>query len=272
MRTTPLTVALDQGPHEPHSPDAALRRLDALARRAASRGARLLVCPEMSLTGYNIAERIPALAEPADGPLAAEVGRIAAATGVAILHGFPELRGPHVHNSASLVSSTGETLATYRKTHLYGDLDRAWFTPGGTPVVQATVDGVRIGVLICYDVEFPEMARAHALAGTELLLVPTALMSPYDFVADTLVPARAYENQLHVAYVNRCGDEADLHYCGRSCLIGPDGTELLRAGDGEELLVGDVDPAAGHAARRDNTQLADRRPELYPGLAQALRA
>ncbi|MEB3369706.1 carbon-nitrogen hydrolase family protein [Saccharopolyspora sp. S2-29] len=275
MRSTsrpPLTVALDQGPLVSRDVDATLNQLATTARAAADRGAGLLVCPEMSTTGYNIADDIPRLAEPANGRIAREIRGITAESGIAVLYGYPERDGDRVHNTAALVSADGEPLAAYRKTHLYGDLDRKWFAPGHLPVVQAAVDGVRVGVLVCYDVEFPEMVRAHAIAGTELLLVPTALMRPYDFVADTLVRTRAYENQLHVAYVNRCGREADLEYCGKSVLVAPDGTELVRASDGEELLFGTVDPAAVLAERLDNTQLADRRPELYPGLAQALRA
>ncbi|MFC7340963.1 carbon-nitrogen hydrolase family protein [Saccharopolyspora griseoalba] len=267
-----MKLALDQGPFDALTPESALTRLAERARTAAEAGARLLVCPEMSITGYNIAGDIPELAEPADGPIAQRVSSIAAEAGIAITYGYPERNGEDVHNTAALVSATGERLASYRKTHLFGKLDRKWFQPGQLPPPQVEVDGVRVGLLICYDVEFPEMVRAHALAGTELLVVPTALMRPHDFVAETLVRARAYENQLHVAYVNRCGTEAELHYCGKTCLIGPDGTEQIRAADGEELLIGEVDPAAIPAARLDNPQLADRRPELYPGLAQALRA
>jgi predicted amidohydrolase len=243
-----------------------LARLTSIAHRAAEQGAQLLVCPEMSLTGYNIGADTHRLAEPADGPAAQEVARIAAEAGIAILYGYPERDGDRIYNSAALVSDSGHRLVTYRKTHLYGDLDRKWFTPGDIPVVQADVQGVRIGILICYDVEFPEMVRAHALAGTELLLVPTALMHPEGVVAEMLVPARAYENQLHLAYVNHCGQEGDLDYCGRSCLISPQGAELARAGTDEQLLVREVDPTRLSVAREQNTQLRDRRPTLYRSL------
>lgn len=120
-----------------------------------------------------------------------------------------------------------------------------------------------MGLLICYDVEFPEAVRAHALAGVDLVAVPTALMRPYDIVADTIVPARAYENQLFVAYANRCGAEAELNYCGRSCVVAPDGNDLARAGASEELIFAAVEPAAYQASRISNPYLADRRPALY---------
>ena len=154
-------------------------------------------------------------------------------------------------------------LASYAKTHLYGDVDRDAFVPGDVGVVQFRLDGLVAGLLVCYDVEFPEAVRAHALAGTELLVVPTGLMDPYGHIGTVLVPARAYESQVFVAYANRTGAEGEFVYCGASCVIAPDGTELARAGRGEELLVADVDPAVLTASRRVNTHLADRRPELY---------
>lgn len=263
MTKAPLRVALDQGTSEGGDPAAALTRLTERARSAASAGAHLLIGPEMSLTGYNVGEATARSAEPADGPLHEAVAGIAAATGVAIVYGFPERAGEHVYNTVQLVDEHGRSLARYRKTHLFGNLDRRVFTPGEQMVVQADLRGHRVGLLICYDVEFPETVRAHALAGTELLVVPTALMAPDTGVATLMVPTRAMENQLHLAYVNRCDREGDLDYVGLSTLVAPDGTELLRAGPGEALLVGDTDPAAARACHEHLSYLDDRRPELY---------
>ncbi|WP_150238910.1 carbon-nitrogen hydrolase family protein [Nocardiopsis quinghaiensis] len=264
MTRGPLRVALDQGTGHSGDPADALDRLADRAAAAAGAGARLLVGPEMSLTGYNLGPgALAALAEPADGPLGEAVAAIAADTGVAIVHGFPERADGTVYNSVQLVDATGTRLATYRKTHLFGDLDRGAFTAGADPVVQADLGGVRVGLLVCYDVEFPEAVRAHALAGTELLVVPTALMLPFTEVPERIVPVRALENQLHLAYVNRCDTEGNLRYAGRSVLLAPDGSETLRAGSGEQLLVGDVDPDAVARVRREQSYLGDRRPDLY---------
>jgi predicted amidohydrolase len=232
---------------------------------AAAGGVRLLICPEMFLTGYNV-PGVGDLAEPADGPAAHEVARIARDAGIAVLYGYPERDGDATYNSVQLIDRNGSSLANYRKTHLYGDVDMRTFTPsdGGFEVVD--LDGVRLGLLICYDVEFPETVRALALAGADLVAVPTALMRPYEVVTRTLVPARAYENQVYVAYANRCGTEGEFTYCGESCVVAPDGTELARAGDHEDLLFADIDQARHRAARDDNTHLRDRRPELYGAL------
>lgn len=264
----PLRVALYQGPQAPGGPARNLDLLEAAARRAAGQGAGLLVCPEMFLTGYLIGDGTARLAEPADGPSALRAGKIAAEHGIALVYGYPE-RDPadgRVYNAVQVIGADGSSLAGYRKTHLYGDHDRAHFAPGETPLVQAEVGGLRVGFLVCYDVEFPESVRAHALHGTDLLVVPTGLMRPYEFVPRTLVPARAFENQLYVAYANRCGAEDGTEYTGLSCLVAPDGEVRARAGAGEELLVADVDPAFLAASRAANPYLADRRPDLYSRL------
>lgn len=262
----PLRTALLQSSGTPGSVAGNLDLLDDTARRAAAQGARLLVCPEMYLTGYAIGDDVPRLAEAADGPAAQAVAAIAERHGIAIHYGYPERDGEVLYNAAQLIGPDGTRLANYRKTHLFGDFEELWFAPGGRPVVQAELDGVRIGLLICYDVEFPENVRAHALAGTDLLLVPTALMHPFPFVAESVVPVRAFENQMYVAYANRTGAEGPFDFVGLSGLAGPDGTVRVRAGRGEELVVGDVDPALLTASRADNPYLRDRRPALYGSL------
>jgi predicted amidohydrolase len=129
--------------------------------------------------------------------------------------------------------------------------------------VTAEIDGLRLGILICYDVEFPETARALALAGADLVAVPTALVRPFDVVARTLVPARAYENQVHIAYAGLCGAEHRVAYCGLSGIAAPDGRMLARAGRRPALLTADIDLRAASASRAANPYITDRRPDLY---------
>ncbi|WP_326764511.1 carbon-nitrogen hydrolase family protein [Streptomyces sp. NBC_01591] len=262
----PLRTALLQNSGRPGHVAENIEVLHGAARRAADAGARLLVCPELFLTGYAIGADVPRLAEPADGPSALAVGEIAARHGLAVLYGYPERAGERVFNAAQLIGPDGTPLANYRKTHLFGSFEHEWFTPGEQTVVQAELDGVRIGIMICYDVEFPENVRAHALAGTDLLLVPTAQMHPFQFVAESLVPVRAFENQMYVAYVNRTGPEGEFEFVGLSCLAGPDGAVRSRAGRGKELVVGEVDPSLLSASRAANPYLHDRRPGLYGSL------
>ncbi|KUM71649.1 carbon-nitrogen hydrolase family protein [Streptomyces curacoi] len=261
-----MRTALLQSSGRPGSTVENLKVLDEAAGRAAAAGAGLLVAPEMFLTGYAIGGDIARLAEPADGDSADAIAETATRHGLAIAYGYPERAGDTVFNSAQLISADGTRLANYRKTHLFGCFERDHFTPGDQQVVQAELGGLRVGILICYDVEFPENVRAHALAGTDLLVVPTAQMHPFQFVAESMIPVRAFENQMYVAYVNRAGREGEFEFVGLSTLAGPDGVARTRAGRGEELVLADVDPAFLAASREENPYLKDRRPGLYGSL------
>ncbi|MFG2159648.1 carbon-nitrogen hydrolase family protein [Streptomyces olivaceus] len=263
-----MRTALLQSSGRPGSTAENLRVLDEAAGRAAAAGARLLVTSELFLTGYAIGDALGVLAEPADGDSADAVAEIAGRHGLAVAYGYPERDGERVFNSVQLISADGTRLAGHRKTHLFGCFERDHFTPGEQPVAQAELNGLTVGLLICYDVEFPENVRAHALAGTDLLLVPTAQMHPFQFVAESVVPVRAFENQMYVAYVNRAGREGELEFVGLSVLAGPDGTARARAGRGEELLLADADPAFLAASRGANPYLRDRRPGLYGSLVR----
>lgn len=264
-----MKIALFQGPEQPADVSENLDRLATVARETAEQGARLLILPEMFLTGYNIgAEATRRLAESVDGPAAQCAAALAEETGVALLYGYPELAADgQIFNSAVLIDRDGRRLANHRKSHLFGDIDRGVFSAGSDEPTLATLGDLRLGILICYDVEFPENVRLLALAGADFIAVPTALMRPYDFVANALVCARAYENQVFLAYANRCGQEDDLIYHGLSCIVGPDGSDLARAGVGEELIIAELDPALLTSSRRINTFMRDRRPELYGTLA-----
>ncbi|MFE6335599.1 carbon-nitrogen hydrolase family protein [Streptomyces sp. NPDC057798] len=261
-----MRTALLQSSGRPGSVAENLKVLDEAAGRAAAAGAGLLITPEMFLTGYAIGDGIARLAEPADGDSADAVAEIASRHGLALAYGYPERDGETVYNSAQLICADGTRQANYRKTHLFGCFERDHFTPGERQVVQAELNGLRVGILICYDVEFPENVRAHALAGTDLLVVPTAQMHPYQFVAESMIPVRAFENQMYVAYVNRAGREGEFEFIGLSALAGPDGVARARAGRGEELVFADTDPAFLAAAREANPYLQDRRPGLYGSL------
>jgi predicted amidohydrolase len=261
-----MRTALLQSSGRPGSIVENLKVLDEAAGRAAAGGAGLLAAPEMFLTGYAIGDDIARLAEPADGDSADAIAEIGMRHGLAIAYGYPEREGETVFNSAQLISADGSRLANYRKTHLFGSFERDHFTPGEQPVVQAELNGLTVGLMICYDVEFPENVRAHALGDTDLLVVPTAQMHPFEFVAESMIPVRAFENQMYVAYVNRVGQEGEFDFVGLSTLAGPDGVARTRAGRAEELLLADVDPAFLATSREANPYLQDRRPGLYGSL------
>jgi predicted amidohydrolase len=239
-----------------------LQRLDAAAARARAAGADLLLTPEMFLTGYSIGlEAVRALAQPRDGDYAQAVARIAQTHGMAIVWGYPELDATGaLYNAAQMTSAQGVALLHYRKTHLYGTLDRAQFSPGAVDTNNsqlAELQGWKLGLLICYDVEFPENPRRLALAGADCVLVPTANMDRYDFVPDTLVPTRAFENQIALAYANYCGPEGSLRYGGLSSVVDALGQPLAKAGRVDALLLATLTPEALDHARAEQTHLQE---------------
>ncbi len=270
--TDSLKIALLQHIPTPNDITAALDRLDQNAALAAADGCALLLVPEASITGYNIAlATMQQIALPACGKTTEAIATICSKYKIAIAYGFAEKDGDSYFNCVQLIDKNGNIEGHYRKTHLWGDLDRQLFSAGDSfscnaDSTLATIDGWKIGFLICYDIEFPESCRQLGLAGADLILTPTGLMQPWREVAEKVVPVRAYENQLFIAYCNYCGDEGDISYEGRSCIAGPDGTDLARAGQAPAMLTATLERKAITDARAALPYYRDRRPELYSAL------
>lgn len=262
MPTNTLTLALWQCPYAANTAEA-LARLDTTAAQARAQGADLLVCPEMSLTGYQIGvAAVAALAEPADGPLAQAVASLAQRHRIAIVYGYPEHNtSGKPYNAVQFIAADGERIANYRKTHLFGGIDRAQFSPGPQAPTVFEWNGWRLGLLICYDIEFPEPARGLALQGADVVLVPTANMAQFDEVQRVLLPARALENRVFVAYANACGQERDTTYGGLSTACAPMGEVLKQAARDEQLILCKLTRPTLLAARA-SSQLPDRRSDL----------
>lgn len=245
--------------------DANLRELEAAAEEAAAHGAELLITPEMFVTGYVVGD---ALGELVRRDFLTPVRALAERLGLAILLGGPEATDDGVHNAAYFVDDLGRVAHCYRKSHLFGELDRRQFVAGDEPFGLVDFRDVRIATMICYDVEFPETVRAAVLAGAHLVAVPTAQMEPFSFVAEQVVRTRAWENQVYVAYVNHDGNEEDLAYVGRSSIVAPDATVLDSVEHGTRLIYAEIDPHLVQAQQRENPYLGDRRAPLYSSLTQ----
>lgn len=247
-----------------------LARLAAVAHCAAGSGITHLVTPELALTGYDIGDIAPD--DPALAPaVLRQLEQISADAAVHLIVGAALSDGAGVYNCSVMVDVTRGVVATHRKAHLFGDLDRGRFTAGETPFELARLGDLRVATMVCYDVEFPEGPRAAALAGADLLAVPTANMAPYEAVCTMVVPTRALENQMFVAYANHFGREGDTQYVGRSVIAGPQGVMAMAGADGEELLRAELDTAHLAASRSANPYLTDRRPTLYEGILQRSR-
>ncbi|AIR89095.1 carbon-nitrogen hydrolase family protein [Pseudomonas cremoricolorata] len=259
-----MRIAVYQGAPQPLDVAGNLQRLDQQAALAAQRGAELLVCPEMFLSGYNIGQAaVQRLAQAADGAAAEAIAQLCRRHAVAVVYGYPE-RGEEgaLYNSVQLIDAHGQRLAKYRKTHLFGELDRAQFSAGSQHCPVVELNGFMLGLLICYDIEFPENARQLALAGAELIVVPTANMTPYDFICQVTVRARAQENQCYLVYANYCGAEGDIHYCGQSSIVDPDGSLLAMAGQAPCQLLADVQRERVLEGRKGFPYLSDLRRDL----------
>ncbi len=238
-------------------------RLHKLGAVASANNFDLLLCPELFMSGYNIESDFRQLAEPSDGPFADGVAKIARKTNTAIAYGYPELAAGGLYNSALCIDSTGSTVAVQRKLVLPPGFETDTFTTG-CGISQFQLGGMSMALLICYDLEFPEAARAAAVAGSDVILAPTALGAEWDVVANRLVPARAFENGIYVMYANHAGVENGKTYLGRSCIVGPDGVDLARAGSAEQVITADLTSRAVQKAQQripyfqDLPQLRDR--------------
>jgi 5-aminopentanamidase len=270
-----MKLALWQTRGFPADVAANLSALEPTARAAAAAGAAVLLCPECWLCGYDIGAAANELAETRDGPSARLIGEIARRHKIAIAYGYAERDPPtgHLYNSVQVIGSDGQALSHYRKVHLFGPDERATYRPGSRFEEPFELGGCRVGLLICYDVEYPEAVRSLALMGAEVILIPTALTDEYSAIPDFIVPARSVENQVFVAYCNLAGTAESttrgLRFLGGSCLTGMDGRFLAAAGPGEALIVGEVDRKARAATAGRYPYLADRRPELYGLLVQS---
>ena len=257
-----MRIALYQCPPLPLDPEANLERLHQRAAEAAQHGARLLITPEMFLSGYDIGlEAVQRLAQPADGDWAARIAGIAREHGIAVLYGYPERDDTGaLYNAVQLIDARGERLGHYRKTHLFGELDRGMFSAGEdlSPLVE--LEGWKLGLLVCYDVEFPENVRRLALAGADAVLVPTANMVPFDFVCEVLVRARAIETQCYLLAAGQGGvhpGPRETH--GHSSIVDPWGRVLAEAGKGEAVLLARRDAEEQRAIRQRMPVTAHRR-------------
>lgn len=224
----------------PGDPAANAAALAQTARAALAADADLLLCPECWLAGYNIPELCGRLAEPRDGPWTTRIAEIARTCGIAIVYGYAERDqvGGETYNAVLAIGPRGDAFGYYRKAHLFGDFGRKLYRPGDHFATTFVLDGWRIGMLICYDVEFPEAVRSVALTGADL--IPTALADEYDWVPDVIVPARAVENRVFIAHGNRAGTEGDMCFLGKSWLARPDNSAIVVVGAAEALLIAKI--------------------------------
>lgn len=253
--------------------EANLLRAVAAVSDAAAAGAGLVVLPELVSSGYAFTDRdeLARFAERADGRTVTRLADAAREHDVVVVAGFPELvNGGEVCNSAVLADPSG-VRALYRKAHLW-DREKELFTPGCAPPAVVDTGLGRVGVMVCYDLEFPEWLRLATLAGAEIVCAPTNWPAeprptgerPIEVVR---LQASASVNRVYLAAADRVGRERGVDWVGGSAIVGPDGYPLAVADRtrGEQLLLATcrLSEARDKRVSPRNDVLADRRPELY---------
>ena len=273
---------------------ATAENMDRLARAvltAKQYKVQLLAFPELYVPGYTLSpEEARNVAEFQDGASITRAREIAKVNAMALLVPYAEKAKDadgtlKYYDSIAIIDEHGTLLDSYRKTHLYGQQERDNWTVGDNTYRVWPLHDFPVGVLNCYECEFPELSRILALRGAKLIVGPTAADNyyrlpngqrskvPYPDVAKRLFPAYAYANNVFFAYANRCGYETRAgdvwHYRGNSMVCGPHGDVLVAAAHQQDtLLIADCVPAhygMTHPAP-DYFYLRDRRPEMYQPL------
>lgn len=244
------------------------------ALRDTAADANLACLPEYFATPYfpaEIDDESFDLAVPADGEFVDTIRETAAAIGTAVIAPIFELAQPggRYYNTALVVDGDGELVGKYRKLHVFhrpGYNETYYFAPGdlGAPVFE--VGGLTVGIMICYDRHFPEIARVQALRGADVVFIPTCSFGEENRKAvwTKELTGIAVANSVYVVGVNRAGSEQGKTHFGRSAVIDPSGGEVDALGADPETLVADLDPSVVTDVRRTTMHLNDVRSELLP--------
>ena len=218
-----------------------LRRVQRLEEKLQQTdGLDLIVCPELFLSGYGSFEKIQEFCEESDGEYANKISALAKKYSTAILYGYPEMTKNSLFNSAQYFDSRGLSLANHRKKMLPPTADESKIFKPGSKSSIIMVNGIKSAIVICYELEFPEIIRKLALQGVELIIAPTGQSSNWPAAALYNCRTRAFENGIYVIYANSTGNLNDISFMGESKIIGPDGLDIVNAEKGEKLIKSEI--------------------------------
>ena len=242
-------------------PEQTLEKVRILIQHAAASGAALICFPEQFATGWDPQPRRNI--QNTDGIIVSALRRYAEESGIGILGSFRQASDPLPKNTAVAIGSDGTILATYAKMHLFsaGHEDRG--SSPGTELGIFSIGALTCGIAICYDLRFPELFRLYAKKGVHVVFVPSAWPAVRRRHWELFIQARALENQIYVVGINTTGTTPVDSYSGDSMTADPQGAVIRRAGDAEQLLFSDLDPAEVTAARLRMPVEHDRKERLY---------
>ncbi len=257
MRIELAQIAIRDGVKEPNLE----KVLKYIGNADTAGGTELIVFPESTLCGFPSAEKVAGVAEPWDGPGISAVRDAAKRRGVAVAVGYAEAADGAFYNTSTLIDKDGDVVLQYRKTHLW-PTDKG-VVSAGKRLPTAMWKGRRVDILICYDIEFPETARALARQGAELLIVTDGNMDPLGPVHTRALAARAMENQMFVAMANRSGTGAGgMTFPGESTVVDPMGNTVALAGKEEGVVTVDIDWSLLKKSREEYDYLRDAQIRL----------
>lgn len=231
---------------------------------AAAENADVLVLPETWNTGFFPKENLESLCDNDCKTVKEKIGTLAARYKVNIVAGsVSNLRGDKVYNTATVFDREGRCVAEYDKTHLFTPMGEDDYYTAGDHLCRFTLDGVSCGLIICYDIRFPELTRSLTVKGLDMLFVVSQWPAVRTFHLRSLTTARAIENQMFVVCCNSCGKAGETVYGGSSAIIDPWGETVALASDKEEILSADCDMQILDNIRKTIPVFRDRRPTLY---------
>jgi predicted amidohydrolase len=247
-------------------PEKSLEKAELFARHAAASGADIICFPEQFATGWDPSARTHV--EDLDGTIVPALRRIARSADICVLGSFRERSFSGPRNTMIAIGKDGTVLASYAKIHLFSPAaENVAFIPG-MELGIFSVGSLKCGMAICYDLRFPELFSAYAARGVQAIFVPAAWPAGRIRHWELFITARAAENQMYVTGVNTTGTTPVDTYTGASMTADPHGTIVSRAGDAEQLLFVDLDPAMVDSIRTTFPVRRDRRDALYRDLAQ----
>ena len=245
-------------------PEYNFRHAEELIAEAAAGKPDVIVLPETWNVGFFPRENLAALADDDCAAVRARIGALAATYGVNIVAGsVANRRADGVYNTACVFDRTGALVAEYDKTHLFTPSGEHEFFRRGDHLCRFTLDGVPCGLIICYDIRFPELTRALTVQGVDLLFVVAEWPNVRTAHLLALSKARAIENQMFLVCCNSCGTAGKTTCGGNSSVHDPWGECLAQAGEGEQLLTATLDFSVVAGIRSSINVFRDRRPELY---------
>ena len=239
-------------------------KAEQLIRTAAKEKPDVILLPELWDVGFFPKENLKALADPDCSRVESHMGALAKELGINIVAGSVAcLRRGAVYNTACVFDRQGQLLARYDKTHLFSPMGEDNYFAKGDHICRFRMDGHDVGILICYDIRFPELTRAMTVPGLELLFMVSQWPDVRVPHLRVLTQARAIENQMYLACCNACGRAGDTQYGGNSSIVDPWGQVLAQAGENQEIITADCDFAVTEKIRASMHIFADRRPDLY---------